>query len=176
MADGTLRLGRGIHRLRLINQHYWAHLLDKLNGSPHHSIQLLMDDIELLALHLCQLVIVLHIPGILLECLNIDHHDLHGIGHRKLPHLREVFRAVDIVIKRHIVIEATEVRFHHRNGGEHPFTNRHRWHHNNEFTQSVLSVQLKQGTQVDVGFSGSGLHLHRVVDKVVWVIVDNQLL
>lgn len=43
---------------------------------------------------------------------------------------------------------------------QHSFADGNTWHHNDEFLEAKAPRKLKDRSQVDVGLSGSCLHLH----------------
>ena len=47
-------------------------------------------------------------------------------------------------------------------------------HHDNELLETILTVQLKHGTQIDVGLARSRFHFNREIGKPVWVAMFHQ--
>ena len=165
-ANGAPRLPGAVRALRLVDDDDRANCSDEFNRSPSgHAIVLAVDDIELLQFvlgHLRQC----SAGNILPERLDVDDHDLNLVAHRELAQSSESSRVVDEMLEGRILVERLEMLLHHFDALEHALADGDARHHNDEFLESVCLVQLEKGAQIDIGFSGAGLHFDRQVQSV----------
>ena len=169
-------LGSVIHRLRLVDDQHRPHVLDEFDGlDARHPVLLPVNHRELLDLLRRQAVVTVHIPGVPLKRLDVDHHNLQRVGGGKLADLGQIFGAVYVMIERRVVVKAAEVFLHHGQRRQHALPDGHRRHYNNEFAKAQALVQFEYAAQVHVGFTGAGFHLHREIGERVVIPCFKQM-
>ena len=165
-ANGAARLPGAVRALRFVDDDDRANCPDEFNRSPSgHAVSFAVDDIELLQFvlgHLRQC----SVGDILPEGLDVDDHDLNLVAHRELAQFSESSGVVDEMLEGRVLVERLEMLLHHVDALEHALADGDARHDNDEFLESVCLVQLENGAQIDIGFSGSGLHFDGQVRPV----------
>ena len=134
-----------IDALRLINDQDRARGTDQIDG-PFSA--------GLLAV-LVEVVDVLLVDG-----ADGHHHDLDVRAGGEIAHLTELGGIIEEIIVGLARIEPLEMLLSDLQRFVDAFLDRDRGHHDHEFGEAIELVQLEDRPQVDVSFSGAGLHFH----------------
>ena len=137
------------HILRLVHNHNRARLLNPMNRRIAAFVHL-----------------VDHI-AVFFKRLDIDHHNLNAVIHRKITQRAQTLAVVLAEIHHRFVKQLGKMVFRRPQRLQHAFANRHTRHDNHKFRPTVLAVQLKNRAQIHIGFARARFHFHRKIQTVL---------
>ena len=152
--DGLLRLVRGIHALRLVDDDDGPRRLHELDGlAAGELVALLVDDVALLLL--------LRAGEILAEGVDVDDQNLQRVAGGKLAQPVHLLRVIDEMLEWQVVVERPEMLGGDLDVLEHAFADGDARHDDDELLEAVAARQLEDRPQIDVGLARARFHLDR---------------